>query len=102
MRSRSGHYSTVLITDWRLARTAHDRAIGGHEVPAGVSRGGEREFFIRKAIGWVLRETSKKRPAAHAAEIARNPSIHDQASLAAFYRSSGRESSGVNSSEDRG
>jgi 3-methyladenine DNA glycosylase AlkD len=24
---------------------------------------GESEFFIRKAIGWVLRETSKKRPA---------------------------------------
>jgi 3-methyladenine DNA glycosylase AlkD len=23
---------------------------------------GEREFFIRKAIGWVLRETGKKRP----------------------------------------
>jgi 3-methyladenine DNA glycosylase AlkD len=23
---------------------------------------GEREFFIRKAIGWVLRETSKQRP----------------------------------------
>jgi len=23
----------------------------------------EREFFIRKAIGWVLRETSKRRPA---------------------------------------
>ncbi len=23
---------------------------------------GEKEFFIRKAIGWVLRETSKKRP----------------------------------------
>ncbi len=22
----------------------------------------EREFFIRKAIGWVLRETAKKRP----------------------------------------
>ena len=22
----------------------------------------EREFFIRKAIGWVLRETSKKQP----------------------------------------
>jgi 3-methyladenine DNA glycosylase AlkD len=22
----------------------------------------EREFFIRKAIGWVLRDTSKKRP----------------------------------------
>jgi 3-methyladenine DNA glycosylase AlkD len=28
---------------------------------------GEKEFFIRKAIGWVLREASKKRPAlAHA------------------------------------
>lgn len=24
---------------------------------------GEREFFIRKAIGWVLRETGKRRPA---------------------------------------
>jgi 3-methyladenine DNA glycosylase AlkD len=23
----------------------------------------EREFFIRKAIGWVLREVSKRRPA---------------------------------------
>lgn len=23
---------------------------------------GEREFFIRKAIGWILRDTSKKRP----------------------------------------
>ena len=23
----------------------------------------EKEFFIRKAIGWVLRETAKKRPA---------------------------------------
>jgi 3-methyladenine DNA glycosylase AlkD len=22
----------------------------------------EREFFIRKAIGWVLRETAKRRP----------------------------------------
>jgi 3-methyladenine DNA glycosylase AlkD len=22
----------------------------------------EREFFIRKSIGWVLRETSKKQP----------------------------------------
>jgi 3-methyladenine DNA glycosylase AlkD len=27
----------------------------------------EREFFIRKAIGWVLREVSKKRPALVAA-----------------------------------
>ena len=24
---------------------------------------GEKEFFIRKAIGWILRDTSKKRPA---------------------------------------
>lgn len=23
---------------------------------------GDKEFFIRKAIGWVLRETAKKRP----------------------------------------
>ena len=23
----------------------------------------EKEFFIRKAIGWILRETAKKRPA---------------------------------------
>ena len=23
---------------------------------------GEKEFFIRKAIGWVLRDVSKKRP----------------------------------------
>jgi len=22
----------------------------------------EREFFIRKAIGWILRDTSRKRP----------------------------------------
>jgi len=28
---------------------------------------GEREFFIRKAIGWVLREVSKQNPAAVAA-----------------------------------
>jgi len=38
---------------------------------------GEREFFIRKAIGWVLRDTSRKRPnlvaawvRAHATEMA--------------------------------
>jgi hypothetical protein len=23
---------------------------------------GEKEFFVRKAIGWVLRDTSRKRP----------------------------------------
>ncbi len=23
----------------------------------------EKEFFVRKAIGWVLRETAKRRPA---------------------------------------
>jgi 3-methyladenine DNA glycosylase AlkD len=30
----------------------------------------EREFFIRKAIGWVLREAGKKRPAEVAAWLA--------------------------------
>jgi 3-methyladenine DNA glycosylase AlkD len=30
----------------------------------------EREFFIRKAIGWVLREAAKKRPAEVAAWLA--------------------------------
>jgi 3-methyladenine DNA glycosylase AlkD len=34
----------------------------------------EREFFIRKAIGWVLRDTSKKRPAMIAAWLA--PRMH--------------------------
>jgi 3-methyladenine DNA glycosylase AlkD len=31
---------------------------------------GEREFFIRKAIGWILRETGKRRPEAVAAWLA--------------------------------
>jgi len=34
----------------------------------------EREFFIRKAIGWVLRDTSKKRPAMIAEWLA--PRMH--------------------------
>ena len=34
----------------------------------------EKEFFIRKAIGWVLRETAKKRPALVAEWLA--PRIH--------------------------
>jgi 3-methyladenine DNA glycosylase AlkD len=34
----------------------------------------EREFFIRKAIGWVLRDTSKKRPAMVAEWLA--PRMH--------------------------
>jgi 3-methyladenine DNA glycosylase AlkD len=34
----------------------------------------EREFFIRKAIGWVLREASKRRPALVAAWLA--PRVH--------------------------
>jgi 3-methyladenine DNA glycosylase AlkD len=34
---------------------------------------GEREFFIRKAIGWVLRETGKKRPEWVAAWLAERP-----------------------------
>ncbi|WP_394827398.1 DNA alkylation repair protein [Pendulispora albinea] len=33
---------------------------------------GEKEFFIRKAIGWVLRETSKKRPELVHAFVARH------------------------------
>ena len=31
---------------------------------------GEREFFIRKAIGWVLRETGKRQPDLVAAWLA--------------------------------
>jgi hypothetical protein len=34
----------------------------------------EREFFIRKAIGWILRETAKKRPALVADWLA--PRLH--------------------------
>ncbi len=34
----------------------------------------EREFFIRKAIGWVLRETAKRRPELVAAWLA--PRVH--------------------------
>ncbi|MGH1561470.1 DNA alkylation repair protein [Mumia sp. DW29H23] len=33
----------------------------------------EREFFVRKAIGWVLRETAKRRPQLVAAWIADRP-----------------------------
>jgi 3-methyladenine DNA glycosylase AlkD len=33
---------------------------------------GEREFFIRKAIGWVLRDTSRKRPELVRAYVARH------------------------------
>ncbi|WP_370617600.1 DNA alkylation repair protein [Mumia sp. Pv 4-285] len=33
----------------------------------------EREFFVRKAIGWVLRETAKRRPELVAAWIADRP-----------------------------
>jgi len=35
--------------------------VGGRD-PGAPPGGEEREFFIRKAIGWVLRETGKKRP----------------------------------------
>ena len=35
-------------------------------------RAGDREFFIRKAIGWALREYSKTNPAAVQAFIAKN------------------------------
>ncbi len=33
---------------------------------------GEKEFFIRKAIGWVLRDTSRKRPELVQAYVARH------------------------------
>jgi 3-methyladenine DNA glycosylase AlkD len=39
----------------------------------------EREFFIRKAIGWVLRETGKKRPELVAAWLA--PRAHRASGL---------------------
>ncbi|TMK85801.1 MAG: hypothetical protein E6G43_11470 [Actinobacteria bacterium] len=40
-------------------RTMHGRPRRSQEARAGDD---ETEFFIRKAIGWVLRETSKTRP----------------------------------------
>jgi 3-methyladenine DNA glycosylase AlkD len=43
----------------------------------------EKEFFIRKAIGWVLREVSKKRPAL----------------VRAFFREHGARASGLTSRE---
>ena len=48
-----------------LAQLPALRAGGGDfELFASVASSmiGEKEFFIRKAIGWVLRDVSKKRP----------------------------------------
>ena len=51
---------TALLAQVRmLARGEGDFALFAR-LAAGMLE--EREFFIRKAIGWVLRETSKKRP----------------------------------------
>jgi len=51
---------TALLAQVRML----SRGEGDFELFARLAAGmlGEREFFIRKAIGWVLRETSKKRP----------------------------------------
>ena len=43
----------------------------------------EREFFVRKAIGWVLRDTARKRP-----DLVGNP--HDPDPPAAVATSYGR------------
>jgi 3-methyladenine DNA glycosylase AlkD len=40
---------------------------------------GEKEFFIRKAIGWVLRDVSKKRPELAYAFLANH--IHEVSGL---------------------
>jgi 3-methyladenine DNA glycosylase AlkD len=65
----------------------------------------EREFFIRKAIGWVLRETSKKRPdlvyewllprcaiasGVTVSEAVKYVSPKQRAALLSAYRSAGR------------
>lgn len=65
----------------------------------------EREFFIRKAIGWVLRETSKKRPsmvaawllprAADASGVTVREAVHyldpaDREAILAAHRAGGR------------
>jgi 3-methyladenine DNA glycosylase AlkD len=52
---------TALLAQLRvLSRGAGDFALFAR-LAAGMLE--EREFFIRKAIGWILREVSKKRPA---------------------------------------
>jgi 3-methyladenine DNA glycosylase AlkD len=52
---------TALLAQLRvLSRGAGDFALFAR-LAAGMLD--EREFFIRKAIGWILREVSKKRPA---------------------------------------
>ena len=51
---------TALLTQLRpLSHEAGDFALFARLAAPML---GEREFFIRKAIGWVLREVSKKRP----------------------------------------
>jgi len=50
---------TLLCQLRSLRRGAGDFALFAHVAAPMLS---EKEFFIRKAIGWVLREVSKKRP----------------------------------------
>lgn len=63
----------LLVPLTRLRRGGGDFALWAS---LAVPMLGEREFFIRKALGWVLREVSKKRPelvrafvAAHGAQM---------------------------------
>ena len=46
-----------------LERLRHEKGDFALWTTLAVPMLGEKEFFIRKAIGWVLREVSKKRPA---------------------------------------
>ena len=48
-----------LLAELRPIRRGADP---GHFLARATSMLDEREFFIRKAIGWVLRETAKRRP----------------------------------------
>lgn len=51
---------------------AKDRTDAGRLFDFCAARAGEREFFIRKAIGWALREYARTDPAAVADFAARN------------------------------
>jgi len=46
----------------QLRQLSHERGDFALFARLATTMLGEREFFIRKAIGWVLREVSKKRP----------------------------------------
>jgi 3-methyladenine DNA glycosylase AlkD len=49
--------------DWERFRRYADSMLDEPGVAAGGAGGaGQAQFFVRKAIGWVLRETGKRRP----------------------------------------